>query len=350
MPALTIGPSRSLLVAGLGLMTSEVEYPNGIGLPPKSRCPSARAYRALIGRTFVTTMVPARLGKANCGIVLGDFMGNRTATVVIEARSLMREALVSLMESHSYRVICSVGSAADIDRSALKEEQPELVLLGALPANRAAEATRSIRSIWPDAKIIMLFENPSSKHLEQLLASGLDACIPMLASPRTLIDTLQLIVSERVRVLMVSEGAIPQALIDQEEDEEHYAGPAAMSTFQAPALSAPYASDLVAVGADDSAARASIHRLSEREEQILKALVRGFSNKMIARMHSVTEATVKVHMKSILRKIRVANRTQAAIWALKTGLFSDGIAEEGPSTPKAIQKASPVNGHSYQAA
>jgi two-component system nitrate/nitrite response regulator NarL len=38
---------------------------------------------------------------------------------------------------------------------------------------------------------------------------------------------------------------------------------------------------------------------------------------MIARMHSITEATVKLHMKAILRKIRVANRTQAAIWAVR---------------------------------
>jgi two-component system nitrate/nitrite response regulator NarL len=59
---------------------------------------------------------------------------------------------------------------------------------------------------------------------------------------------------------------------------------------------------------------------------------------MIARMHSVMEATVKVHMKSILRKIRVANRTQAAIWTLKNGHFSEGIAKEGSRTPKAIQE------------
>ena len=55
-------------------------------------------------------------------------------------------------------------------------------------------------------------------------------------------------------------------------------------------------------------------------------------------MYSVTEATVKVHMKSILRKIRVANRTQAAIWALKNGCFSEGINEEVPTTPKAIEE------------
>jgi len=75
-------------------------------------------------------------------------MKDRTGIVVIEARSLMREALVSLMESHSYHVICSVGSTADIDRGVLKEAQPELVLLGALPTDRVANATSSIRR-WP---------------------------------------------------------------------------------------------------------------------------------------------------------------------------------------------------------
>ena len=59
-------------------------------------------------------------------------------------------------------------------------------------------------------------------------------------------------------------------------------------------------------------------RLSEREAQILDGLVRGHANKVIARSSDNTEATVKVHMKSILRKIQVANRTQAAVgrWSM----------------------------------
>jgi two-component system, NarL family, nitrate/nitrite response regulator NarL len=56
-------------------------------------------------------------------------------------------------------------------------------------------------------------------------------------------------------------------------------------------------------------------RLSERETQILRCLVDGSSNKHIARQLGVAEATVKVHIKAILRKTKVANRTQAAMWA-----------------------------------
>jgi two-component system nitrate/nitrite response regulator NarL len=58
-----------------------------------------------------------------------------------------------------------------------------------------------------------------------------------------------------------------------------------------------------------------IHRLSSRETEILCWLREGAPNKVIARKLNVAEATVKVHVKTILRKIGVGNRTQAAIWA-----------------------------------
>ena len=74
---------------------------------------------------------------------------------------------------------------------------------------------------------------------------------------------------------------------------------------------------------DRTTSRRIPHDLSEREEEILKSVVKGHSNKMIARTCGVTDATIKVHMKSILRKIRVANRTQAAIWALEQGYGAD---------------------------
>jgi two-component system nitrate/nitrite response regulator NarL len=67
---------------------------------------------------------------------------------------------------------------------------------------------------------------------------------------------------------------------------------------------------------ETSAPQSDVDRLSPREREILSHLVDGHSNKGIARILGITEATVKVHLKSLLRKIRVENRTQAAIWAL----------------------------------
>ncbi len=57
-------------------------------------------------------------------------------------------------------------------------------------------------------------------------------------------------------------------------------------------------------------------QLSTREKSILRCLIEGDSNKCIARKIDIAEATVKVHVKAILRKIRVQNRTQAAIWGM----------------------------------
>jgi two-component system nitrate/nitrite response regulator NarL len=60
---------------------------------------------------------------------------------------------------------------------------------------------------------------------------------------------------------------------------------------------------------------AGMHRLSPREAEILRSLMRGEPNNVIARKLDVTEATIKVHVKAILRKVGAANRTQAALWA-----------------------------------
>ena len=61
--------------------------------------------------------------------------------------------------------------------------------------------------------------------------------------------------------------------------------------------------------------------LSDREQQVLLCVARGETNKTIARSCSITEATVKAHVKAILRKIALRNRTQAALWAVEKGLL-----------------------------
>jgi two-component system, NarL family, nitrate/nitrite response regulator NarL len=65
----------------------------------------------------------------------------------------------------------------------------------------------------------------------------------------------------------------------------------------------------------DESQTGDVPSLSRRETLILRMLIQGASNKAIARNLVITESTVKVHMKAILRKLRLQNRTQAAIWA-----------------------------------
>ena len=71
----------------------------------------------------------------------------------------------------------------------------------------------------------------------------------------------------------------------------------------------------VAAEAANENQTSDVPSLSRREMLILRMLMQGASNKVIARNLVITESTVKVHMKAILRKLRLQNRTQAAIWA-----------------------------------
>jgi len=232
---------------------------------------------------------------------------------IIEPRALMREALISLMTSHSYHVVGAVASTCDIDKSMLGADVPKLVILGALPAEEAVAAAGCIRERWPETKIILLFEHASSADLQKLLASEIDGCIPLSASSDTLVGAFQQILAADHRILILktaTSSSVPRTGDWQEDD----------GLAQ---------SDEVENGANDEAISIRIpHGLSEREEQILRGLVKGHSNKLIARTCGVVEATIKVHMKSILRKIRVANRTQAAVWGLERGYGADDVKDQ----------------------
>ena len=72
-------------------------------------------------------------------------------------------------------------------------------------------------------------------------------------------------------------------------------------------------------------------RLSATESSIMHALIEGHSNKVIARRMNIAEATAKVHIKAILRKLGVHNRTQAAIWAMNNRPFLAGAQSKKPA-------------------
>lgn len=77
------------------------------------------------------------------------------------------------------------------------------------------------------------------------------------------------------------------------------------------------------------------HLLSTREIEILCCLAGGHSNKQVARALDITEATVKVHVKTVLRKLHLMNRTQAAIWAVQNGFFWEPMHNAGADSASA---------------
>jgi two-component system nitrate/nitrite response regulator NarL len=279
-------------------------------------------------------------------------MEKKVSTIIIEPRLVLREALELLMGNHSYRVVCGVGSIAEITSSVVPDG-PELVILGAQSATSASNGAAGIRSLWPDSKIIFLFDDASPADFQNVLASQIDGCIPLFVSPDTLISTLDLIVSRHVRVMVMGDTRLsskpagkalsqPANKPNKPQSNGGHRDGMPVTIFGATPPSYPAGgAGLSDPGRDsgDGYLPLAALKLSDRESQILDGLVRGYANKVIARKCDIAEATVKVHMKSILRKIRVGNRTQAAIWALEHGYCSD---ELNPSDLK-------VNGDSEHA-
>jgi two-component system nitrate/nitrite response regulator NarL len=259
-------------------------------------------------------------------------MAKRTTTIIVEPHLLVREALESLIKNYHYRVVCSVGSAAEIiSNPTMVRDGPQLVILGAGSTNDAFGEAVSIRKLWPNSKIVLLIEQTSAADLQGLLMSELDGCVPLFASPETLIRTLDLVTIEGARVVVTATATNPairpppkhlsrQPDVASTGHESKSINLVALPPAR-PTLNGCGEADPNAHEADKHEAPPSQNqpRLSEREAQILEGLVQGHANKVIARSCDITEATVKVHMKSILRKIQVANRTQAAVWALEHG-------------------------------
>jgi two-component system nitrate/nitrite response regulator NarL len=236
-------------------------------------------------------------------------MGSRLATIVVESRLLVREALKSLMAKNSYHVVCDIGSTAEIDGVSTLSEEPKLVVLGAQsPDNALSEAVRA-RKLWSDSKIILLYEYLSPTDFQKLLTSEINGCIPLFASPDTLISMLDMIVTRDVRVMVVGDAKCPGIKLQSDGAEHEDVSVSVGALPQRPMNVPPLRNH---------------PGLSEREAQILDGLVKGHANKVIARTCDIAEATVKVHMKAIMRKIRVDNRTQAAIWAMENGYAADG--------------------------
>jgi two-component system nitrate/nitrite response regulator NarL len=252
-------------------------------------------------------------------------IGPRPATIVVELRQLVRKALKSLMEESSYRVVCEVGSMSGIGLPTIGSDEPGLVVLGAQSANTALNEADSARRLWPDSKIILLYEYASPADFQKLLKSEINGCVPLFASPDTIISALDMIVTRDARVMVVADANHP-VIQPVQANEPH------QSEIEPHSHCAQHDDIPVSTGAihaksptngGGASNRQRLPRITEREAQILDGLVNGQSNGMIARACDITEATVKAHMKSIMRKIRVENRTQAAIWALENGYSFD---------------------------
>ncbi|MFS2010665.1 LuxR C-terminal-related transcriptional regulator [Azospirillum sp. CT11-132] len=214
---------------------------------------------------------------------------------LIDANKLFREGMKRLFEGTPFNVVGEAGSLREGLSALGTGTNPDLILID-LPsgADEEVDAMRTLRENHPSIKVVILTNDLETRRLSAALSAGAGGYLLKDIACEALMQSLKLV--------MMGEKVFPTHLAEL----------------------------LVNGRTEDMGAELPTRRkgLSQREVQILRCLLNGNSNKMIANHLNITEATVKVHLKSLLRKINASNRTQAAIWALNNGI-GDQTAEAG---------------------
>ena len=169
----------------------------------------------------------------------------------------------------------------------------------------------------PGVKAIILAQIHNAENVWRAIEAGAKGFLCQDISCDRLIKSLELIALGETIVPSDFVHAMDSRITGQARAAASAESSKAKSLKQAPSVS--LVSDDMANEKDDSidSKPALVDRLSKRETSILHLLMKGASNKMIARELVITEATAKVHIKAILRKLTLLNRTQAAMWACK---------------------------------
>jgi len=213
-------------------------------------------------------------------------------TVLVGSKTLMREGLKQLLAGSPIQISNEAQRLGDVAQMFANGHVADLVLFDVTEfQDDTAQSVRELKGRFPALKVVMLTDVLDGAQLAASLAAGVDGYLMKEISCEALLQSLQLV--------MLGEKVFPTDL-------------ATLLVNGSPATPRS--------GRKVISEEVKGRGLSDRELQILQCLAQGDSNKTIANRLNITEATVKVHVKSLLRKIQANNRTQAAIWAVNQGL------------------------------
>lgn len=212
-----------------------------------------------------------------------------TSVSLICSNSITSEGLKSILDDEEFSIVGQHKNCqALITAKGNDAVDVGMIIVDAGASRNVAKELASVRSAFPDARVVVLHDDLEFDCLVDAFEAGADGYILKEMSCESLVNCLQLAAR--------GEKVLPGELVKQLPNFAH-------------------------ATADQAKAEGELSELlSEREIATLRCLVMGYPNKVIARRLDIGEATVKVHVKAILRKLNVQNRTQAAICAVNHGL------------------------------
>lgn len=213
--------------------------------------------------------------------------------LVADDHSLFRDGIVSLLEAAGIEVVGQVGNGHDalIETRRL---QPDVVLLDiSMPEMSGLEALRRLREESPDIHVVILTVSDEDSDLLEAIQAGASGYLLKSLSAEAFIELLQGL--ER--------------------------GEAAISGRMTARL-------IKGIGAQTDSKSKAFEKLTSRELDLLRLVADGLSNKAIAHELSISENTVKYHMKNIFQKLHAQNRTEAVTIAMQSGIFDSNGSQE----------------------
>lgn len=209
--------------------------------------------------------------------------------LVVDDHKLFRRGLVALLGlSPGLQVVGEAGDAAEALRLAPVLNPHVILLDNHLPGVTGVDAVKGLREAAPMARVLMLTVSEDAQDLATALRNGAQGYLLKTIDGDLLVESIR----RAARGEPVVSPELMSKLV------------AALQAQDTPAPAAP----VLAMG-DTSV------QLSPREEDVLREITRGASNKEIARRLDIAETTVKIHVQHILRKLGLSSRVQAAVYA-----------------------------------
>ena len=222
-------------------------------------------------------------------------MGDKKISVmIVDDHPLFRQGLRRVIEAEEdMEVIIEVGDGEEALRLAQKMV-PDVIMMDVnIPTMNGLQVTRSLKASLPNIGVIMLTAYHDDEQIFHAIKAGAGAYYPKGVTPRKLIEAIR----------QVSQG---NYVIDDNVLAKSQVASWLLKQFEQISTFGGSPEDLFVP-------------LSPREMEILQLIARGYSNKEIAHELGISRQTVKNHMTSILRKLSVNDRTQAALYALRRG-------------------------------